>query len=115
MKAQVLHDVADLRYEEVSKPQLKKGWVLVKVKAAGVCGSDIPRIYKTGAHVHPLIPGHEFSGQVVDIYDESLEKGLAYSRLFRVGNVIHAIKSNMRCAKITTISVQDVMVDSQNM
>ena len=44
-----------------------------------------------------------------------LEKGLAYSRLFRVGNVIHAIKSNMRCAKITTISVQDVMVDSQNM
>ena len=39
MKAQVLHDVADLRYEEVSKPQLKKGWVLVKVKAAGVCGS----------------------------------------------------------------------------
>lgn len=71
MKAQVLYDVADLRYEEVSKPQLKKGWVLVKVKAAGVCGSDIPRIYKTGAHVHPLIPGHEFSGQVVNIYDES--------------------------------------------
>lgn len=97
MKAQVLHDVADLRYEEVSKPQLKKGWVLVKVKAAGVCGSDIPRIYKTGAHVHPLIPGHEFSGQVVAIYDQSsaewLGKGLAYSRLFRVGNVIHAIKA----------------------
>ena len=40
--------------------------VLVKVKAAGICGSDIPRIYKTGARVHPLIPGHEFSGEVVE-------------------------------------------------
>ena len=63
MKAQVLHSISDIRYENSAKPRLKKGWVLVKVMAAGVCGSDIPRIYKTGAHVHPLIPGHEFSGQ----------------------------------------------------
>ena len=38
----------------------------VCVKAAGIFVSDIPRIYKTGAHTHPLIPGHEFSGQVVE-------------------------------------------------
>lgn len=119
MKAQVLHNVADLRYEEVSKPQLNKGWVLVKVKAAGVCGSDIPRIYKTGAHVHPLIPGHEFSGQVVDIYDESsaewLGKRVGIFPLIPCGKCDPCHKSNMRCVKITTISVQDVMVDSQNM
>jgi len=36
------------------------------VMAAGICGSDIPRIFKTGAHVHPIIPGHEFSGKVVE-------------------------------------------------
>lgn len=71
MKAQVLHNIADIRYEDKEKPQLKKGWVLIKVKAAGVCGSDIPRIYKTGAHIHPLVPGHEFSGQVVEVYDNS--------------------------------------------
>lgn len=41
--------------------------MLVRVKAAGICGSDIPRIYKTGAHIHPLIPGHEFAGQVVTV------------------------------------------------
>lgn len=34
------------------------------VKAVGICGSDIPRIYRMGAHRHPLIPGHEFSGVV---------------------------------------------------
>lgn len=71
MKAQVLHNIADIRYEGAAKPRLKKGWVLVKVMAAGVCGSDIPRIYKTGAHVHPLIPGHEFSGKVVEVYDDT--------------------------------------------
>lgn len=29
------------------------------VSAAGICGSDIPRIYETGAHKHPLIPCRE--------------------------------------------------------
>lgn len=38
MKAQVLHNIADIRYDGAAKPRLKKGWVLVKVMAAGVCG-----------------------------------------------------------------------------
>ncbi len=66
MKAWVLHDVNDLRLEEVPVPEPAGKEVLVKVKAAGICGSDIPRIYRTGAHAHPLIPGHEFSGEVVE-------------------------------------------------
>jgi len=65
MKAWVLHSVGDIRLETVEEPQAGKGEVLAAVRAAGVCGSDIPRIYRTGAHVHPLIPGHEFSGVVV--------------------------------------------------
>lgn len=67
MKAWVLHNIGDLRFEEVEKPVIKDNEVLVAVKAAGICGSDIPRIYETGAHNMPLIPGHEFSGQVVEI------------------------------------------------
>ena len=58
MKAWVLQGVDDLRWETVEEPILAKGEVLLQVKAAGICGSDIPRIYRTGAHVHPLIPGH---------------------------------------------------------
>lgn len=67
MKAWVLHNINDLRYESVDKPQLSDQEVLVAVKAAGICGSDIPRIYQTGAHRHPLILGHEFSGVVEKI------------------------------------------------
>jgi L-iditol 2-dehydrogenase len=68
MKAQVLYGINDMRYEDIEEPQLKDGWVIVKVMAAGICGSDIPRIYKTGAHVHPIVIGHEFSGKVVKTY-----------------------------------------------
>ncbi len=65
MKAYVLHGIGDLRYEEVEQPALKPDTVLVRVRAVGICGSDIPRIYRTGAYSHPLIPGHEFAGEVV--------------------------------------------------
>lgn len=67
MKAWVLHDVNDIRLEEVEKPKPGTGEALVAVKAVGICGSDIPRIYRTGAHVHPLVPGHEFSGVVEEV------------------------------------------------
>lgn len=66
MKAWVLKGINELEYMEVAMPDLREGWCLVKVMAAGICGSDIPRIFKTGAHKHPLIPGHEFSGLVIE-------------------------------------------------
>ncbi len=69
MRAYVLHEIGKIRLEEVATPAAKAGEVLVQVQAAGICGSDVPRIYKTGAHVHPLIPGHEFSGKVVALGD----------------------------------------------
>lgn len=65
MKAYVLHGIADLRFEEIKKPELKSNEVLVEVQAAGICGSDIPRIFDTGTYQFPQIPGHEFAGIVV--------------------------------------------------
>ena len=76
MKAWVLHDVNDIRFEEINEPQPATDEVIVSVKAAGICGSGIPRIYRTGAHVHPLIPGHEFSGQVVKVGESADVKWL---------------------------------------
>lgn len=64
MKAYVLHGVNDLRYEEVAKPYCPIGWAVIKVKAAGICSSDIPRIYTKGTYHFPTIPGHELAGIV---------------------------------------------------
>ena len=66
MKAYVLHDIGDIRYEEVKDPVLKPDEVLLEVKAVGICGSDIPRIFENGTYSFPLIPGHEFSGRIVE-------------------------------------------------
>ena len=48
MKAWVLHGINEIRLETVELPALESGQALVAVKAAGICGSDIPRIYRTG-------------------------------------------------------------------
>lgn len=76
MKAWILHDIGKINWEETKKPNLTEQEVLVEVKAAGICGSDIPRIYKTGAYSFPLIPGHEFSGKVVACASEKNKKWL---------------------------------------
>ncbi len=79
MKAWVLYGPGDFRYEERGVPEPGPKEVLLKVKCAGICGSDPGRIYKDGAHVHPLIPGHEFSG-VVEKTGSGAERGLLGKR-----------------------------------
>lgn len=71
MKAWVLHGIGDLRHEDAEMPPLKPDEVLVEVKACGICGSDIPRIYQNGTYHFPTIPGHEFSGVVKEIGKEA--------------------------------------------
>ena len=66
MKAWVLEDINDIRLEEIDKPKAKEGHAIVKVASAGICGSDIARVYENGAHNMPLVIGHEFSGTVID-------------------------------------------------
>lgn len=67
MKAYVLHGVNDLRYDDISIPECPAGWAIVKVKAAGICSSDIARVFTKGTYHFPTIPGHEFSGIVVEV------------------------------------------------
>jgi len=75
MKAAVLHKVGNLRYEDFPVPYHGKGWALIKVKAVGLCGSDIPRIFETGTYIFPLIPGHEFSGEIVRVKGKRIREG----------------------------------------
>ncbi len=67
MKAAVLYGNEDIRYSEVDEPKVTPGCVKVRVRAAGICGSDIPRVLNNGAHYYPIILGHEFSGEVVEV------------------------------------------------
>lgn len=67
MKAAVLYGNEDIRYDDYPDPELKPGTVKVRVRATGICGSDVPRVLHNGAHFYPVVLGHEFSGDVVAV------------------------------------------------
>jgi len=67
MKAAVLHGNEDIRFEEWETPRIRPGTVKVRVRATGICGSDVPRVLHHGAHFYPMVLGHEFSGDVTEI------------------------------------------------
>ena len=70
MKAYVLNAIKEFECCEVEKPSITADSLLLEVHATGICGSDIPRIYKDGTYSYPLIPGHEFAGTVVEAGSE---------------------------------------------
>jgi len=65
MKAAVLHGALDIRVEDLPIPMIEPDSILIKVKACGICGTDL-HLYKLGAS-KGLILGHEFSGDVVEV------------------------------------------------
>ena len=82
MKAVRWYGQKDLRIEEVPEPQVSPDQVKLRVRACGICGSDIHE-YNSGPilvphqHPHPLtgvLPpvtlGHEFSGELVEVGNE---------------------------------------------
>lgn len=66
-KAMRLSEIGKLSIETLPLRPLKDEEILLKVGACGICGSDIPRAFLSGAHKMPLTIGHEFSGQVVEV------------------------------------------------
>lgn len=67
MKAAVVCANEDVRYLDYEEPIATAGMVKIKVKASGICGSDIPRVLHNGVHFYPIVLGHEFSGDVVEV------------------------------------------------
>ncbi|CQR73477.1 Sorbitol dehydrogenase [Sporomusa ovata DSM 2662] len=80
MKAAVWYGKKDVRVMDVPEPPSpKEGWVKVKVEWCGICGSDlheylagpifipVDKPHALTGDTAPVILGHEFSGQVVEI------------------------------------------------
>ena len=73
MKAAMLYGVKDLRIEDVPKPTVQTGEVLVKIRAATTCGTDLKilnRGYVEKIIKLPTIFGHEWSGEVAETSPE---------------------------------------------
>lgn len=70
MKAAMLYGIKDLRIEDIETPKVYADEVLVKVKAATTCGTDL-KIFQRGYVERviklPTIFGHEWAGDVVEV------------------------------------------------
>jgi L-iditol 2-dehydrogenase len=66
MKAVKLHGIDDLRVVDTPVPEIGNGEVLIRVRAALICGTDV-RMLKNGAKVTPITLGHEFAGVIENV------------------------------------------------
>ncbi len=72
MKAQVFYEAEKMKLEDIPIPEISPIDVLVKVKNVGICGSDISYYYGlspvgTATGKGPIVLGHEFTGEVVEV------------------------------------------------
>jgi len=67
MKAVYLNKPHDISVQEVPAPQIKDNQVLLKIKSCGVCRTDIHLYHGEFLATFPLIPGHEFVGEVAAV------------------------------------------------
>jgi len=49
-----------------------EGYCVFEVKACGICGSDIPRVFAGTSYYYPIVLGHEFAGIVKDSFNKEL-------------------------------------------
>ena len=71
MKIRV-YEGAKVVVEPTEKPTPAAGEVLVKIKACGVCGSDLHRVFAGTSYYYPIVLGHEFAG----VIEESDDPGI---------------------------------------
>ncbi len=80
MRVAMYYNNEDVRLQEMEKPKIEKGEIMIKVMASGICGSDVMFWYRKDKV--PLVLGHEIAGEVVEV-GEGVEK-------FKVGDRVSA-------------------------
>lgn len=79
MRAFFLSDPVDFphhtRVQEVPRPECREDEIIIRVAACAVCGTDVKKYFKGHKLIksYPVIPGHEFSGEIVEVGEKVRE------------------------------------------
>ncbi|GAG99676.1 unnamed protein product, partial [marine sediment metagenome] len=60
-------DGQKISVKEVPIPKLGDSQVLIQIKASGICGTDIAIVKGDLPTSTPIILGHEFAGEVIEV------------------------------------------------
>jgi len=109
MRAALLYGVKDLRIQDIDMPEVEHGEILVKVKAATTCGTDLKifqRGYVEGVIKLPTVFGHEWAGDIIEVGEgvSWLKKGMRV----RAGNSSPCLRCRM-CQKEKYNLCEDMM------
>lgn len=74
----------DVRAEEMPKPKIGPGELLLKMKASGICGSDLMEWYRLKKA--PLVLGHEVTGEIAEV-GEGIKNYKVGDRIFAAHHV----------------------------
>lgn len=88
MKVAMYYNNNDVRIEEMPIPEIMDAEILVKVKACGICGSDVMEWYRLKNA--PRVLGHEMSGDIVKV-GKKVKKFKVGDRIF----VSHHVPCNI--------------------
>ena len=67
MRVAMYYSNRDVRLEDMPIPRVGPGELLVRIRASGICGSDLMEWYRI--QKAPLVLGHEIAGEVVELGD----------------------------------------------
>jgi 2-desacetyl-2-hydroxyethyl bacteriochlorophyllide A dehydrogenase len=113
MKILVCKAPGEFEYQEVEKPVLTNGNVIIRIKRIGICGTDLHAFRGIQPYFeYPRVLGHELSGEIFDIIETSdFKKGDAVTFLpyFHCGTCIACRSEKPNCC--VNIQVFGVHVD----
>lgn len=93
MRAGVLDEFKKWKYyDNYPDPVCGESEVLVKVKFSSICSTDVLRSMATGFYHYPIIPGHEFCGEIVE------GSGSNKDTIYKVGDKV-AVYPLINCSK----------------
>ena len=97
MRAVIIDAPGSIRVGNVPEPTPRPDEVLVRVGACGICGTDLHIIDgESPLARYPIIPGHEFAGEVVALGSDVLQENADGETGIRVGSRV-AIEPNLYC------------------
>ena len=73
MRVAVYHNNNDIRLEETPKPEIKENEILIKIKASGICGTDVMEWYRIKKA--PIVLGHEIAGEIIESKSDKYSVG----------------------------------------
>ncbi|HMI03041.1 MAG TPA: zinc-binding alcohol dehydrogenase family protein [Pedobacter sp.] len=100
MKTLVCTQPGNLKYTDTGAPEAKKGYTILKIKAIGICGTDLHAFEgKQPFFSYPRILGHEFAAEILQTDAEGFKAGQRVSAIpyFNCGNCIACNNGKPNC------------------